>query len=405
MITLVVTSDNHLSRYHARMSAPRLEARRRVLRRAFQNAVDHAIDQRADFFLQAGDLFDSIDPRNAERQFVADCLAQLRDAGVTVLAIGGNHDTPRQTTEQGGFLASGVYDRLGGLRLFDRSDRIEFDVFERQGQRLAIGGLAWNPACGEGDDPLQGLEFENPPDGRPDWKVLLLHGSVEGHAYPGAAEAFFRRESLARVDSDYFLIGHVHARTYFTVAGRHVVVCGATERMVHEEFAHDPGFVVLELGADRQSHRWVTFPAQPRVRIHVSAAELISHPNGLRRASEAPQEVLLRRVEEASHPDSMTVLKLGNTSDQPDRLPRDVYLQLDLPIVQERGSELNFWFDVDTSGIRLQDEFGGVATRGIRLSQVEEIEAVVQELRHDLATEDDAAVLARARELILFHYD
>jgi hypothetical protein len=51
-VTLVVTADNHLNRYHAKMPVARLEERRRWLRRAFRRAVDGAIERRADFFLQ-----------------------------------------------------------------------------------------------------------------------------------------------------------------------------------------------------------------------------------------------------------------------------------------------------------------------------------------------------------------
>ena len=105
-VRAVVTADNHLNRYYAKMPIGRLEERRRRLRRAFRNAVDRAIALQADFFLQCGDLFDTVDPRNAERAFVARCLADLREAGVAALAVGGNHDSPRQSTDHGGFLAA-----------------------------------------------------------------------------------------------------------------------------------------------------------------------------------------------------------------------------------------------------------------------------------------------------------
>ncbi|HXI14778.1 MAG TPA: metallophosphoesterase, partial [Chloroflexota bacterium] len=127
-VRLVVTADNHLNRYHAKMPVTRLDERRRRLRLAFRRAVDKAIDLKADFFLQCGDLFDTVDPRNAERSFVATCLADLRAAGVQALAVGGNHDSPRQSTEHGGFLAADLYARLGGLRLVDDSEEIEFEL-------------------------------------------------------------------------------------------------------------------------------------------------------------------------------------------------------------------------------------------------------------------------------------
>gem|GEM_PF-4358201 len=87
-----MTADNHLGRHYDRMFSHRLEERRAWLRAGFARAVEYALEQRAHFFLQAGDLFDIPEPRNLERQFVAEALARLRDAGVRCLAIGGNHD-------------------------------------------------------------------------------------------------------------------------------------------------------------------------------------------------------------------------------------------------------------------------------------------------------------------------
>src|SRR5439155_83095 len=81
-----------------------------------------------------------------------------------------------------------------------------------------------------------------PPEGRADWKLLLMHANVEGHTYPGAFEPVIKRDTIARLDADYLLLGHVHSRTHFLVGGTHVLVPGATERMYFEEFGHDPSF-------------------------------------------------------------------------------------------------------------------------------------------------------------------
>jgi DNA repair exonuclease SbcCD nuclease subunit len=83
----VVTGDNHLGRHYDRMPPQRLEERRARLRRGFVAAVDYALQQRAHFLLHAGDLFDTVDPRNVERDFVAAQLVRVRDAGIVCLAI------------------------------------------------------------------------------------------------------------------------------------------------------------------------------------------------------------------------------------------------------------------------------------------------------------------------------
>ena len=98
VITLVLTADNHLG-YTASSQPPRKrELRKQQLRHAFQQATDFAIGQGVDLFVQAGDLFDTTNPDEQDRSFVAERLAQLRHAGIRTFAIGGIHDTSIETS-------------------------------------------------------------------------------------------------------------------------------------------------------------------------------------------------------------------------------------------------------------------------------------------------------------------
>src|SRR5881398_379933 len=96
VITIVLTDDNHLG-YTASSQPPlKRELRKQQLRHAFQQATDFAIGQGVDLFVQAGDLFDTTNPDEQDRSFVAARLAQLRQAGIRAFAVGGVHDTPAQ---------------------------------------------------------------------------------------------------------------------------------------------------------------------------------------------------------------------------------------------------------------------------------------------------------------------
>jgi DNA repair exonuclease SbcCD nuclease subunit len=101
ILRVILTADSHLSAYSPKLLPAKLADRRRRLAMAFQQTVDTAINRRAHLFIQAGDLFDRVDPRNQERDFVAGQLQRLQSAGVQTFAVSGNHDTPRQKTEQG----------------------------------------------------------------------------------------------------------------------------------------------------------------------------------------------------------------------------------------------------------------------------------------------------------------
>src|SRR5260370_32695508 len=94
VITVGLTGDNHLG-YPVPDQPPRKrEEQRQRQRRAFQQATDFAVGQGVDLFLQAGDLFDTPHPDEQDRSFVAARLAQLKQAGISVFALGGVHDTP-----------------------------------------------------------------------------------------------------------------------------------------------------------------------------------------------------------------------------------------------------------------------------------------------------------------------
>src|SRR5258708_26406493 len=128
VVTLVLTADNHLGSAALGQYPRKREQYKQRLRRAFQQAADFAIGQGVDLFVQAGDLFDTTNPDEQDRRFVADRLAQLRQAGIQAFAIGGVHDTPVEThasKDNGGSALTSCspapqcsYVRLGALHYF-----------------------------------------------------------------------------------------------------------------------------------------------------------------------------------------------------------------------------------------------------------------------------------------------
>ena len=228
IIRVILTADNHLSAYSPKLSPTKLAERRRRLGLAFKQVVDAAIERRAHLFIQAGDLFDSVDPRNRERDFVAEQLKRLQSAGIHTFGVSGNHDTPRQKTEQGGFAPQNVYHRLNGMYYFASSDvltPVELDV---AGLRLALAGLSYHPGVVPGGDPLDHVQIVDSDNvlTRSDLGILILHAAIEGHAFPGEKETFVRRSSLARFEGfRVVLAGHVHAYDRFSIGDKAVVVC------------------------------------------------------------------------------------------------------------------------------------------------------------------------------------
>jgi len=385
-LRVVVTADNHLGRYYDRLGARQLEARRAWLRQGWEAAVACALERRAHLFLQAGDLFDTPDPRNAERVLVAEALARLHAAGVRCYAIGGNHDTPRQRTDHGGATPQSVYAELGRLELLGGRGALATRLCEIDGRRVAIGGLSWDPALPTGADPLAGQAW----DVDADLRLLLLHHGVEGQIYPGANEPILRQATLAAFPADVFLVGHVHHHAHLQLDRRLVVVPGATERMTFGESGETPGFVYLELvpgGVERLDHQPVATQPRREAAVRVDALE-----------GDDLAAALRRRIEPVCQADALVRVKLVGA------VPREAYHALDLAGARDFGAARCAYFDLHTEGLSLAEE-QALAADGVRLAPRDELEACADELLAAAADPAERDLLLATRAAVLAAYD
>jgi predicted phosphodiesterase len=461
IVRVVVTADNHLSAYTPKLSPQRLSERRQRLRHAFRCVVDEAIARGAHLFIQAGDLFDSTEPRNLEREFVAAQLARLRDAGVRVFAVSGNHDTPRQRTEHGGASPQGVYAELGGLHYFTESHRILPVSVAAGGLNLAVAGLSVNPGAAPGGDPLDSVQLDDPQGAlaQADLGILTLHAMIEGHGFPGEDESIVRRASLEQLSGFKLVVaGHVHAYRRFVIGDKTVVVCGPTERMEFGEAEGAPGFAYLELSPAGVHHaEHVAIPPQPRHVVTVRTPELWPPQHGAvhqnRHAdAEMRADALAREsaVPAGIPADVEPVAEASTTAGAPiaDALPTDalptngedrshgptqalitrvepvctseamVRLRLEGPITPEQyrtlelrqvwlfGQRHAFSFEVDETGLTMQIPGShDLIARGERVAPHEMLEQVAREWLERAETPEARMLLAKTRDRVLMAYD
>jgi len=383
----------------------RLEERRSWLNRGFEAAVKYALDSKAHFFLQAGDLFDSPEPRNVERQLVAEALAKLRDAGVRCLGIGGNHDTPRSRIGRGIATPQSTYARLGGLRLLGEykdgwadgvqrgqavlrvpDPHIDVEAFTVEGVRLAIGGVAPDLTLPAGSDPLDGLDWQ--PEA--DIALLMLHSSLEGHVFPDAAEPIVRRRTVKQLRGIHCLVvGHVHRYATFRWGDKTIVVPGATERMTFADDAR-PGFAYMEVEPDHPPEvRQVQVECQPRRRLEICTRDL---------SDVDPSEEIKTRLEQVCDRDAMVRLIVHGP------ISRQRYHQLKLREVASYGSTHSFFFDLDTTGLYVEDEPVARPEGLKRLSQREELIRFAQERREAASSPEERDLIDEALQAILDEY-
>ena len=182
---------------------------RGATRRALENLVELAIGERVHFLLIAGDLYDGDwDDYNTGLFFVKQ-MSRLRDAGIPVYMIRGNHDAASRITKS--------------LKLPDNvrmlsHDSVESAVLEDVGVCIHGRGFAQMAE-------LNNLALQYPSARRGYVNIGLLHTSLEGCSghQPYAPCAV---DDLRRTEYDYWALGHIHKRDDTTYTDPPIVFPG-----------------------------------------------------------------------------------------------------------------------------------------------------------------------------------
>ncbi|TVQ10268.1 MAG: DNA repair exonuclease [Bacteroidetes bacterium] len=165
--------------------------------KSFQRIIDLCIEQKVDFLLVSGDVFDSeMKSLAAQLRFVKE-LERLNQQGIPAYIIAGNHD-PRHSWMKELKLPLQSY-------LFG-ADTAEYITFEKEGERLAdIYGVSYATQNEKRD--LDGFYTRR---GNPaPFSIALLHGTI-GAAGPHENYVPFRLEEIRGKGFDYWALGHIH---------------------------------------------------------------------------------------------------------------------------------------------------------------------------------------------------
>ncbi len=186
-----------------------VEALRGATRRALENLVALAVAEKVDAVVIAGDLFDG-DWRDFNTGlFLVAQMAKLREAGIRVWLVSGNHDAASRISRSLG-LPGNVH------RLSDR--KIETSIDENLG--LAVHGRGFTtPQLTENVVP----DFPSPRSGL--FNIGLLHTSADGRHGHATYAPCSVEDMLAR-GYDYWALGHVHTREILAQSPAYVVFPG-----------------------------------------------------------------------------------------------------------------------------------------------------------------------------------
>ena len=429
VITMVLTADNHLG-YSASSQPPRKrELRKQQLRHAFQQATDFAIGQGVDLFVQAGDLFDTTNPDEQDRSFVAERLAQLRHAGIRTFAIGGIHDTSIETPSgldraKADFASSTPapqlsYARLGALHYFTRSSdtsktpnsvqvqeskHLEPVVSDIRGTLVGICGLS--VVAGQEGDPLEYLRSQSDLE-RVAISLLILYAPIEGVATETSLDDIRAQVNRASIANQsifrYILAGYHHAYRQISIGQCDLIVAGATQHIDFSDPDDEPGFVFLGLAAD--GIRWckhITVESLQLRRLVVLAEELMLLDTNANHIDIT--ENILERLRPLCTNDAMVQLRFEG------ELTREQYHQLDINHIRHYGEEHCFALSIDDSALSFLSEQeiisaanGHVSSvhRDERLSPREELMALADEWIAAAPDEQEQKALQATKEELL----
>lgn len=186
--------DSPLKGLEAYQDAP-VEQIRGAARRAFDNLIDLAIDEEVAFVLLAGDLYDGEWKDYHTGIYFVNRMGRLKDAGIPVFMVSGNHDAASQITRALNLPAHVTH--------FSHR-KCESRILEQLG--VAIHGQSFSSRAVSDD-----LTHNYPQAFSGLFNIGLLHTSLNGR--PGHEPyAPCTLDALRSKGYQYWALGHVHQR-------------------------------------------------------------------------------------------------------------------------------------------------------------------------------------------------
>lgn len=168
---------------------------RNATRRAFEKVLDAAVCEKVDFLIIAGDLYDTGLKSFESALFFNKQMVRLKEAGIDVYLIHGNHDAASKLIKQ--------LRPPGNVHIFRSS---EPQTFSNDELRMAIHGQSFATP-----EIVEDLAAKYPPPIPGFFNIGVLHTNLTGIS-EHANYAPCSLETLKNKGYQYWALGHVHNR-------------------------------------------------------------------------------------------------------------------------------------------------------------------------------------------------
>jgi len=281
-IKLLHLADLHLG-YRA---YERWEEGRPVRLGEFLAALDAALDvgfrAGVDAVIVAGDVYDSARAEPLVQREWARRVTRVREAGVPLVVITGNHDRPHRAPAVSG---QAVFDALSLPGVFVVSSPALLEIATAGGS-LTIAAAPWSfsgtrAAVLAAEENIRRLIHEDwaPRLEAAEAAILAGHLWLRGGTLTSEGSTLFDESQLepaavAHAAFKYYALGHLHRHQALAMPeGGPAVYAGAPARLSFEDEGVPKGAVVVELGPDGAAWRFAEIPSRDFVTIDLAAED------------------------------------------------------------------------------------------------------------------------------------
>jgi DNA repair protein SbcD/Mre11 len=252
----------HMSDVHLGCRRYNLEERTKDFFRSWYDVIEHhAIPNEVDFVLIAGDFFDrrNIDPQTMNHALAG--LQILKDAGIPVVAIEGNHDRRDAVSDYSwmrSFSQAGFFILLEPARAEESEENalpwqmVPWDEEAKAGSYVDIKGARiygthWYGTSANAAMPML-AESLRAARGEGLFHILLLHTDVEGQLNRPIPALSVEKLKELRTLVDYVALGHTHKK--FEI-DNWAFNPGSLEACSIDEYREERGLYLVEVDDER----------------------------------------------------------------------------------------------------------------------------------------------------------
>ncbi|MBS1789087.1 MAG: exonuclease SbcCD subunit D [Acidobacteria bacterium] len=268
-----MTKFLHIADIHLGIRRYKSEERAQDFFHAWRDCIErYALAEQVSFVLIAGDFFDArkVEPQAMNQAMF--CLTRLRDAGIPVVAIEGNHDSHEVGTN---FSWLRSLSRWGYIKLLEpiyEDGSAQMQVWdERQGRGSFIdigearifGSLWYGSTVTQSLTALVDLLRDHHDPRR--FNVMMLHTDVEGHVNHPSPPLPVAKLNELKTYIDYLALGHTHKN--FEIDGW-AYNPGSLEACSVDEYANQRGAYLVEVEGKQHTARLLQdYHQRPVIRL------------------------------------------------------------------------------------------------------------------------------------------